>query len=155
ASDIPKDRRVPTQTTGSTGIPLFLYSDKNSRRLRAPGWHLLDAWAGVRSGDQRAWLSVPRPRPRWHWNRPISSWQERRYFRQPEDLVPVSLMTRDDLPRVVHAFDQPVPTFIYGIASVICYIAQHAPERGIQLKHTPRAVIGTSDTFTAPLREQV
>jgi phenylacetate-CoA ligase len=156
ADGLPRRRRVPTHTSGSTGMPLFFYGDAQSRRPRFLGWRLLDRWAGIQRGDARVWMTVPRPRPPWSPRRPLSSWWKRFRFRQPPNLLSVYKLRAEDVAGVVETLgSRDKPYFIYGIGSSIHFIAERALASGLRLDRTPRTVIGTSDTFVDHQRRTV
>ena len=156
ARGVPWHRRVVTKSSGTTGAPLRLYGDTHSRRMRRQGWQLLDRWAGIRPGDQLVRMMVPRPRPTWSPGQPIRSLRKIVRFRQPADLISILKLTAEDVPRIVRALEAKVgPYHIYGFSSAIRFIAETAAAEGLRLSHSPRVVVGTSDTFTAEHRETV
>lgn len=154
AAGVPRRHRVTTRTTGSTGIPLRFFGDRRSGRPRGRGWRLLDRWAGIEPGHRRVMLQVPRPRPAWSGNQPLRSLRKMIFFRQPPDLVSIYRLTSDGVPGIVELLGEKAdPYSIYGTSSAIHFIATRALAAGITLPRAPRAVIGTSDTFSATQRD--
>jgi len=153
ARGVPQRRRVVTNTTGSTGIPLRLYGDTRSRLPRRQGWRLLNRWAGIQRGDECVSMLVPRPRPSWSPYQPLRSLRKRIFFRQPSDLLSIYMLHAEDVPGIVNVLASKAgPYHIYGVSSAIHLIAERALATGLHLSRAPRAAIGTGDGFTIQQR---
>jgi phenylacetate-CoA ligase len=153
---VPWWRRVPTSTTGSTGIPLRFFGDTRSRRPRGLGWRLLNAWAGIRDEERLVRMTVPRPRPSWSPHQPFRSFRRMVRFRQPRDLISIYGLVDDDVPGIVRALsDIGEPYSIYGISSHIYLVAREGLARDLRPPAGPRAVVGTSEGFLTRHREAV
>jgi phenylacetate-CoA ligase len=99
-------------------------------------------------------MTVPRPRPTWSAYQPLRSWRKRIFFRQPSDILSIYRLTPDDVPGIVKVLNAKVdPYSIYGASSAIHFIAECSLAEGLSLDRTPRAAIGTNDTFGLPQRE--
>ncbi|MBN2199836.1 MAG: phenylacetate--CoA ligase family protein [Candidatus Aminicenantes bacterium] len=138
ADNVPRRRRVPDRTSGSTGEPLIFYRDKAARDAALASFLLFDAWAGIRPGDRSVHVGAPQP---FKLNSKLSA-----VLRGHTDLGVFSLddgNTEALLAKLVKI----KPDLIEGYASVLFRVALAALKRDVRPK--PRAVIATSDTLPA------
>ncbi len=137
AKNIPRQRRVLKQTSGSTGTPLEFYLDATSWDYARASYLLFNQWAGIRPGERFVWLaSLSRKLP-------VKTRLSHLLLRY--SYISVADFTFQDMEVLVQRLARINPSLIGGFALHVFRLAQLAMKHDIEIR--PRAVISTSATI--------
>jgi phenylacetate-CoA ligase len=138
ADNVPRRRRILDRTSGSTGVPMVFFRDREARDAVLAGFLLFDEWAGIKPGDRTVHIGAPQP---FRLRSRLAA-----ALRGHTDLAAFDLGDRG-ASEILSRLEQIQPALIEGYASALFILAQTALRRGIRLR--PRAVVATSDTLPA------
>jgi phenylacetate-CoA ligase len=142
AGNISSRRRRLDRTSGSTGIPLEFFQDRDGRDLRLASFLLFDSWAGIRPGDRSVHIGAPQPFSL------RSAMFDRLRGRRSISVFDLDSRT---IALVLKGLKRLKPALIEGYASAIHLLALAVIQHGQGPR--PRAVVATSDML--PSREVV
>lgn len=142
AGNLPVRRGRLDRTSGSTGVPLEFFQDRDGRDLRLASFLLFDSWAGIRPGDRSVHIGAPQP----------FSLRSAMFDRlRGRSSISVFGLEPGTMAAVLKRLSRMRPALIEGYASAIFHLALAALQHGQGPR--PRAVVTTSDTL--PSREVV
>ena len=142
AGNMPARRRRLDRTSGSTGVPLEFFQDRDGRDLRLASFLLFDSWAGIRPGDRSVHIGAPQP----------FSLRAAMFDRlRGRSFLSVFRLEPGTMAAVLKSLSRMKPALVEGYSSAIFELAQAALQHGQGPR--PRAVVATSDTL--PSREVV
>lgn len=149
ATNLPRHRRMPSETSGSTGLPFAFYEDRATQDTFLGSYLFFLDWAGVALWDLRleivtpAHFVLPTPRPvRLQRQLRRALLGDRAIWLSGASDTPATLRTVSEQARRTGRY------FIRGLPSYITMLAAALEQAGGGLAATPRAVIGYAETFT-------
>ena len=126
-------------TSGSTGEPLEFYNDAEAAPYRSASFMFFNTWMGV---DERA----------VHWNlKSLGKYTTRQkiiYWLNGKHLYSVMDVKKENLPEIVTEIEKIQPKYLEGYTASLVRLAKLIDESDARLKHSPRAILATSENLT-------
>jgi phenylacetate-CoA ligase len=140
---IPASARYRNASGGSTGAPLQFYQDSTYERAGQLSATLFDMWTGWRRGEAIALLwGAPTDIARYGlFRQRLRLALQNRFLVDAFDLYDAKL--RDAVNRICRRR----PALVVAYAGAAYLVARYIREQGIQLKHSPRAVVTSAEVL--------
>jgi phenylacetate-CoA ligase len=141
ADNLPQGRRSHQKTSGSMGMPLEFYRDRNTEDVWRASKYFFRTLAGIKPADSH--IIITTPQQPWSW---FQERLRRLLTGSTTHYLSAAETTLDSFGEAVHGLRA---YYLQGIASYVARLARELERQEVGLEVYPKAVFADSETLTS------